>query len=348
MFQTSRAHVDFSRDELETRLRSFQILIQQLNDYFLHNFYKTDQVITRHRKRIFLKTLKDQARAHESKLRKNILIQYNEFLSTLIEKPDLIRQIQIQVKIGGNPNNTRHKQNLQQKVDTAFTKRVVSGITGAVLLGASFTTKFLWDLSMGAWMEGNIFGCFTLLGVLGTITIIPGYYLYKHLTDKKDQFQIKDEIDYMISNPKTLDENKQLFDKNLKKIFQIEEISEILSPIKLQSFKGTDRTAIVSFYTFYENVEPIKNAINNILRLLKSKSKKETNDKELKSHLTLLDSLFLQPYERVFIAEFIRLKLIDLGKGGDSVVLYGKAKKTLNRFLQSAEQPSLPSQQPNV
>ncbi len=114
MFQTSRAHVSFSEEEIVSFFTSRERLFRQIGDYFLHNVYKSDKIMTRQRKRIYLKTMQDKANAYNSKLEKDLISQFDEFLSTLIAQPNLIRQIQAQVKIG--PQMKKRKIIIKKKL----------------------------------------------------------------------------------------------------------------------------------------------------------------------------------------------------------------------------------------
>lgn len=352
MFRTSRAHVDFSIDELETRLRSFETLLQQLTEYFFYNVYKTYHVLTRQRKRIFYETMYDQARAYNFKLRKNILIQYSEFLSTLIAEPDLIHQIQIQVKIGVNPNTKRDPKKKTETFFKKFDRKVIKKIPKKIQNYGGVTLALLSQVVYSCYWNEESLVMITALGLLTTSVAITAYGAYKLYTSEEgveeNQFQIKDEIDYMINNPKMLDEKKQLFDKKLKEILEIENISEIQKPENLARIEAADRTKIERFYDFYKKVERIKTAINNIFQLLESKSKKKINDKNLNDTLGNLNLLSIKEYEKIYTAHIIYNKLNDLQEKGDKEEFLKLATKTLTPFLKILEKTSLPSQQPNV
>ena len=79
--------------------------------------------------------MQDKARAYNSKLREGILIQYSEFLSTLIAEPALIRQIQAQVKIGPRPNGQKKKD--FEDVGKSIAKRAFGMLVGDTLRGIS-------------------------------------------------------------------------------------------------------------------------------------------------------------------------------------------------------------------
>lgn len=255
MFRTSRAHVSFSKDEIETFVISWQTFLWQLNDYFLHNVYKSDKMMTTQTKPIVFKTNQDKARAYESKLGNDLLIQYSDFLSTLIAEPTLIRQIQRQVKVGS---------------PAAFATLVVRSLVGdcgGKLLKYTTITFFLFKITYNAHYNEAETG--VVLALIGVDVMVVSYFMYslfvKYTNKRKALEDGKMYIDNIISeiksnvyileefNVKTEEEIRQLEsysrenNDNLQNILDIQE--------GMTRFKKKQILKSVRDYNVFENVK---------------------------------------------------------------------------------------------